>query len=921
MCVAHLLTAQHVAVTSWRRKLEHVSLLSSCRNCRHKSRLYSVCRLAHVAGAQVVFNGSIKALAAHIGSTNAHSKVAQLMYSCAKERVVSVTRSASLALKGAEAWRSYDVPGLVTSASMDPKTAGFVVTRGRRLVSHTMDYDLRPTELAGLCEYTMTALYYKVAGRGGLKFNAAHPQHRTHVLEKRETLACPALYGVPHPQSERWGRFVEALFTPGRTGGADETKLGDLERRVVSNVRARLLAPRDLPTYFDAGECQDDEPAKKTFAPAVPPPECDYTRAAVAAVIVPSVPAVTGPVCQDAPLLKLAGEQIAAMERQQERARDVVVDRGSAPDALLVDLPRYTAEQMRVEGDLDDGQRAVADQIVNATANFATRDKPLRLLVQGEAGTGKSKVIGAALQALRRLGLEDTVLLTAYTGAAAQLLARTCTTAHTTSAAFKMGYKVPRGDVPWPAAEQLQLRWARVRTLVVDEISFVSEEHNGAMTKRVDMSTDAHEGGMPWNVVYVGDFFQHAPPGCSALFLSRVLLCCYLSIRDVPLFCRGTRDLPLSTPLSTRRTGGKPLYDRCAAIGLVQFVGWAKATLRVNYRILKNADGALLARFLSRLRAGEVDSEDIVQLNERVAGTRGVPTLASLENYRVLALRHAVIERVLEPMVTEVARRAGRQLLRWSALDSTTMLRDPRARNAGLQAVGYFFAGMRAIASGTVDAARGFVNNTELELVAINLHPDEEPLPSAATSPVVTLKHMPICVHVRVCGRSLCGVARDVMGVVPVERPSRESRLRRQLPFRPAVVITDYCAQGATFEPGAHVVIDITRPPSGSLCYHALYVSLSRFRVWSQVVLLRAILAGVDAPWQRGVDIAQLVRSSIPPKNVIAAQWWIEHPDASTDVPQEALLEILERHDARSAEARLSCGRAARVLRRHATTH
>ncbi|KAF8526431.1 hypothetical protein JB92DRAFT_2700307 [Gautieria morchelliformis] len=59
---------------------------------------------------------------------------------------------------------------------------------------------------------------------------------------------------------------------------------------------------------------------------------------------------------------------------------------------------------------------------------------------------------------------------------------------------------------------------------------------------------------------------------------------------------------------------------------------------------------------------------------------------------------------------------------------------------------------------------------------------------------------------------------------------------RRQLPITGAYAFTDYKAQGQTLQP---VIIDIGNPPTGGLNAFNAYVTISRGRSCSTVILLR----------------------------------------------------------------------------------
>ena len=797
--------------------------------------------------AQVVFKGSLAALAKHMAKSQPTSAIAKLLNACSRERTMSVTRCASLAARGAEVWKSYDTPPLVVSASMNPGEGSLRITRRRQLVSHTQDYDFRPVELDEYCEYTMTSMYVKMMGTGGLRYKLGHPQFATHSMHRRERMACPVMYGIPRPGTDRWPHFVRALFRVNRVGDGNVETLGAYEKRVVQNVSARLLAPRDRNKFRDADD--DVEDAKCELVDAEMPSITPFNTSAVAATGT-AVPApVLGGACAAVPLWETdPGEQLGADEAMRsEMADDKMLKRPPVVPAVYVAaLPDFDAREM-LKSDagvkLGPEQMEVATMILDYTLNAGTR-APLRLLAHGEAGTGKSKVIDAVVRVLRERDMEDTLLLTAYTGAAAQLLSSFGVDASTTSSAFALGYSgATATKTTWKVTEALQLRWAKIRTLVIDEASFVAVMHRKNVLERVDFAAKLQECRLPWNVVMLGDFFQHPPPG------------------------------------------GATLYNNCSVVGLEHFAGWYFRTLRLNYRIVAGKDGQRLRDFLGRLRSGELREADIEALQERVAGTGDVPALEAMGDYQVLTLRHEVIDRLVVSLVQRQAMRDGKQLVMWRARDTAHAMGPADKRACGLQPVGFFYEGMRAISSYTVSAKYGFVNNSPVELVGIQLNAGEPPLPAPSVSPVVWLDRMPARVYAKVPGKTFKiasgNFEEGVVSVKPVKLKGPEGKNRLQLPYRPAVVITDFCAQGATFDSTRRVVVDLTRPPSGPFTFHSLYVTLSRFRRWSDVVLLRSILNKCEA--LREMDIAFFLRHALPPKDVVAAAWLIEHPDKSVD--------------------------------------
>ena len=71
---------------------------------------------------------------------------------------------------------------------------------------------------------------------------------------------------------------------------------------------------------------------------------------------------------------------------------------------------------------------------------------------------------------------------------------------------------------------------------------------------------------------------------------------------------------------------------------------------------------------------------------------------------------------------------------------------------------------------------------------------------------------------------------------VEAENGKRYRVLRRQYAMTPGYAFTDYKLQGQTIE---YVIIDIAKPPTGSLSPFAVYVALSRSRGRDTIRLLR----------------------------------------------------------------------------------
>ena len=127
------------------------------------------------------------------------------------------------------------------------------------------------------------------------------------------------------------------------------------------------------------------------------------------------------------------------------------------------------------------------------------------------------------------------------------------------------------------------------------------------------------------------------------------------------------------------------------------------------------------------------------------------------------------------------------------------------------------------------------------------LHPEEPPLNDG---PIVHLTHLPIYVLVKLDRtRASCLPGLDDR-VVPIEPRATSMKftveeagqinqrlgLHHQYPFTAGYALTDYRAQGQNLR---HILLDIARPPQGSLSLFNLYVALSRSSGRSTIRLLR----------------------------------------------------------------------------------
>jgi hypothetical protein len=229
-------------------------------------------------------------------------------------------------------------------------------------------------------------------------------------------------------------------------------------------------------------------------------------------------------------LLKATENQILPEEENDQNEEDVVVDNQQAdylsPPAVLVPLAndQYLTiiNDIIAENNLNKKQ-AMAFRIV---ANHAVEDimhpligkpDPLRMLLTGEGGTGKSRVIKAIQEFFKRIGAPWWLLVSAPTGKAASLILGA--TIH--KLVQFMRQKQRRTGVQ-EVSEALIVTWGGKKYLIIDECSMVGAaflaEISSAISKGKSCTSGLSFGGI--SVILVGDFHQLDPVGQKSLLTS-----------------------------------------------------------------------------------------------------------------------------------------------------------------------------------------------------------------------------------------------------------------------------------------------------------------------------------------------------------------------------------------------------------------
>ncbi|THG93643.1 hypothetical protein EW026_g7647 [Hermanssonia centrifuga] len=138
---------------------------------------------------------------------------------------------------------------------------------------------------------------------------------------------------------------------------------------------------------------------------------------------------------------------------------------------------------------------------------------PLRMLLYGEGGTGKSKVIQTITEEFTFRGVDSMLAKAAYTGVAASLIDGKTT--HTV-AALSVKESESQG-VTDEAKAKLQTFWKTKRYLIVDKFSMLGKTHVERMERHIAIGKVGGEGrqeGTTWggiNIIFCGDLHQFPP--------------------------------------------------------------------------------------------------------------------------------------------------------------------------------------------------------------------------------------------------------------------------------------------------------------------------------------------------------------------------------------------------------------------------
>lgn len=477
---------------------------------------------------------------------------------------------------------------------------------------------------------------------------------------------------------------------------------------------------------------------------------------------------------------------------------------------------------------------------------------PLRMVLYGEGGTGKSRVIQTITEAFAAHGVSHMLMKAAYTGVAASLVDGKTT--HVIGC-LSLGSKDNVNDA---TKKKLQDFWRNIRYLVIDEYSMLSKSFLAALSRNISIGVEGSQGfqrGMSFgglNVILCGDLHQFAPVACG---------------KREPLYYPNSLTDPITLQV------GRKIYEEFSTVVILQ------EQIRVTDPIWRD--------FLDHLRYGRVGPRHLKMLRTLLLKRRtpdsslilppdasSFPRIPPIPietadpsidfstqpwaDASLITPRHAVRTRWNHAATQKSCVDSKTRLFVCPALDTIKRMpltleeryalanqpkKGRKRRDKGLPESIHLAIGMKVMVTNNLQTDLDITNGARGVVADIMLSPDEPPLEEG---PVVTLKHPPECVLVKLSRTRAAALPNLEDGVIPIQRVSARTQIRvrgksrtvtrTQFPITGAYSFTDYRAQGQTIP---YVVVDIATPPTSGLSLFNLYVALSRSSGRNTIRLLR----------------------------------------------------------------------------------
>ena len=432
---------------------------------------------------------------------------------------------------------------------------------------------------------------------------------------------------------------------------------------------------------------------------------------------------------------------------------------------------------------------------------------PLRLIINGEGGTGKSKLIEAVTNYFTSRGASHLLVKMAYTGiAASHIQGLTCHSAAMISRSNKA--------MSCSTKAKLQAFWAPVLYEIIDEFSMLGKTFFAKLSRNIsigktgtaDLSQDLSFGGT--SVIITGDEHQFPPVACT--------ICKALYFPPDP-----ARDSALSLI-------GRALYEEFSMV----------VTLREQVRVVD----PIWNDFLHHLRHGQVEPRHISIL-EKLCLTNPLcpcpnfsqppwssvvlvtPHHAVRCEWNQYALRKHCMQNDQHLFIAPAEHRTAHRPLNASekaAMHARSY--DVKSNSNDLPNLLELAIGMPVLITHNIRTDLDITNGTRGTITNIILHPMEALPPQSSL--IVELQHLPLFVLVKLehTRAPPFGSENNVIPICPLQSSLRltlnensKKVIRtisyKQFPITAAYTLTDYRAQGQSIPA---VIIDLAPPPTGS---------------------------------------------------------------------------------------------------------
>ena len=461
---------------------------------------------------------------------------------------------------------------------------------------------------------------------------------------------------------------------------------------------------------------------------------------------------------------------------------------------------------------------------------LAGEDHPqLRMVILGEGGTGKSRVIQTVTANFERLQAGHILVKGAYTGIAASII--NGRTLHVLTAMPLKGIRSAK------TMKKLARFWKDKKYLIIDEVSMLSRQFLAKLSKiitTVFCGNEKGDGNLPFgglNVVLVGDFHQFPPVATG---------------RAAPLYYPNNAHFD-----STDARIGRELYEQFDTV----------VRLRQQIRVVD----PVWADLLQHVRYGNCKKNHLDLLRSLIITNDDCPkTDYNCDPWKTAVLitpRHAVRRLWNAAAARKACSEEGRPLLvstavdliegkplslaeRYGVLMKSGEKKDGGEERAGLTKTVELSVGMPVMVTTNVHTELDVANGSRGEVVGVVLHPCEKH--HEENQCIWELSHLPLYVLVRLSRtkiRRLSDLSDHVIPIFPITKSftinvagTKKTVTRTQFPMTSAYAFTDYRAEGQTIAPA---IVDIGRPPTGHLTPFNIYVALSRAKGRDGIRLLR----------------------------------------------------------------------------------